>query len=181
MLILSAGIENNGSFTKNNLETEIKVIDLNVISTIRLTHHFAKKMEEQKKGGILFVSSLTAHMPSPFFSNYASTKSYISNFGSSLYAELKPKGIDVTILSPGVTNTPMSEKTGIDWTKTKVQTMGAKTVAEETIKKFGNKLSIIPGQGNKIMAFMAKKIIPTSKLAITNQKMMSKILAPDKL
>jgi short-subunit dehydrogenase len=181
MLVLSAGIENNGSFIKSDIETELKVIDLNIISTIKLTHHFAQKMEAQKKGGILFVSSLTAHMPSPFFSNYASTKSYILNFGSSLYAELKSKGIDVSILSPGVTNTPMSEKTGIDWTKTKVQTMDAKTVAEETIKNFGDKLSIIPGKGNRIMAFMAKKVIPTAKLAVANQKMMLRILAPDKL
>lgn len=181
MLVLSAGIENNGSFIKNDLETELKVIQLNIVSTLKLTHHFAKKMEFSKKGGILLVSSLTAHMPSPYFSNYAATKSYVLNFGSSLYAELKPKGIDISVLSPGVTNTSMSENTGIDWTKTKVQIMSPEEVAKEALKHFGKKLSIIPGSGNRIIAFIAKKFIATSKLAMTNQKMMQKILNPSKL
>lgn len=181
MLVLSAGIENNGSFVKNSLETELKVIELNIISTLKLTHHFSQRMVRQQRGGILFISSLTAHMPSPFFSNYASTKSYIFNLGSSLYAELKPKGIDVSILSPGVTNTPMSEKTEIDWSNSKIQTMEAHEVAEEAIRYFGKKLSIIPGKGNRILAFMAKKVIPATKLALTNGKMMSKILSPSRL
>lgn len=181
MLVLAAGMENNGSFVKNDLEAEMKVIELNVVSTLKLTHHFAQRMVKQQRGGILFVSSLTAHMPSPFFSNYASTKSYILNLGSSLYAELKPKGIDVSILSPGITNTPMSEKTEIDWASARVQTMEAHEVAEEAIKHFGKKLSIIPGKGNRMVAFMAKKVIPSPQLAFANQKMMSKLIRPQKL
>jgi len=181
MLVLSAGIENNGSFIKNDLETELKVIQLNIVSTIKLTFHFAKKMESFKKGGIMLVASLTAHMPSPYFSNYAATKSYVLNFGSSLYAELKPKGIDISVLSPGVTNTAMSENTGIDWTKSKVQIMSPEEVAKEAINHFGKKLSIIPGTGNRLIAFIAKKIISTQKLATTNQRMMQKILNPSKL
>lgn len=181
MLILSAGIENNGSFVKNDIETEVKVVELNILSTLRLTHHFAIKMEEKKRGGILFVSSLTAHMPSPLFSNYASTKSYVFNFGSSLYAELKPKGIDVSILSPGVTNTPMSLKSGINWKNSKAQIMEPTDVATEAITNFGKKLSIIPGKGNKTIAFMAKKILPITRLATENHKMMTEILPGHKI
>lgn len=175
MLVLSAGIENNGLFTSNDIDFETKVVDLNIISTLKLTHHFAKKMERLRRGGILFVSSLTGHMASPYFSNYASTKSYVLNFGSSLYAELKPKGVDVSILSPGVTNTPMSAKMGIDWSQTNVPVMEPNEVAKDTIRNFGKKLSIIPGRTNKIMAFMAKKIIPADRFSISNHKMLSKI------
>jgi uncharacterized protein len=181
LLVLSAGMENNGSFTKNNLEKELQVIELNIVSTLKLTHHFTKKMESQNKGGILFVSSLTAHMPSPYFSNYAATKSYIFSLATSLYGELKSKGIDVSVLSPGVTDTPMSKSTEIDWSKTPVKIMSSETVAQETIRYFGKKLSIIPGKGNRIMAFVAKKILSYTTLARSNQKMMQKVLNPDKL
>jgi len=34
-----------------------------------------------------------------------------------LYGELKPKGVDVTVLSPGLTNTPMTGNNGMDWNK----------------------------------------------------------------
>jgi uncharacterized protein len=181
LLVLSAGMESNGLFTKSSLEKEMQLIQLNVLSTMVLTHHFAKKMEAQKKGGILLVSSLTAHMPSPYFSNYAGTKSYVLNFGISLYGELKSKGIDVSVLSPGVTNTPMSENTGIDWSKTPVKTMSPEDVAYEAIHYFEKKLSIVPGKGNRIMAFLSKHILSYTKLAVANQKMMSKVLNPSKL
>lgn len=181
ILVLSAGMENNGSFIKNNLETELQLIELNVVSTLKLTHHFTKEMEKRKKGGVLFISSLTAFMPSPYFSNYAATKSYIFSLATSLYGELKSKGIDISVLSPGVTNTPMSESTGIDWAKTSVKTMSPEDVAKETIQNFGKKLSIIPGKGNKIMAFMAKKVLSYDTLAMSNQKMMEKVLNPTKL
>lgn len=181
LLVLAAGMENNGSFVKNNLEKELRVIELNIVSTLKLTHHFIKKMESQNKGGVLFVSSLTAHMPSPYFSNYAATKSYIFSLATSLYGELKAKGIDISVLSPGVTNTPMSKSTEIDWTETPVKTMNPEAVAQETIRDFGKKLSIIPGKGNRIMAFVAKKILSYKTLAKSNQKMMQKVLNPDKL
>lgn len=181
LLVLSAGMENNGSFIKNDINAELQVVGLNIVSTLQLTHHFTKEMESRKKGGILFVSSLTALMPSPYFSNYAATKSYVFSLATSLYGELKSKGIAISVLSPGVTNTPMSESTGIDWSKTPVKVMSPEDVAKETIQNFGKKLSIIPGKGNRIMAFMAKRILPYATLAISNQKMMQKVLNPLKL
>lgn len=56
-------------------------------------------------------------MPNPYFANYAGAKTYILNFGASLHGELKPKEVDVTELSPGLTNTPMIVNNGVDWTK----------------------------------------------------------------
>lgn len=181
LLVLSAGMGNNGSFIKTNLNKELQVIELNIVSTLKLLHHFTKEMEIRKKGGVLLISSLTALMPSPYFSNYAATKSYIFGLATSLYGELKSKGLDISVLSPGVTDTPMSESTGIDWSKTPVKTMAPEDVAKETIQKFGKKLSIIPGKGNRIMAFIAKKILPYNRLAMSNQKMMRKVLNADKL
>jgi short-subunit dehydrogenase len=39
------------------------------------------------------------------------------NFGTSLHWEIKKKGVDVTVLSAGVTDTPMSKSEDIDWSK----------------------------------------------------------------
>ena len=181
LLVLSAGMESNGSFVKSKLEKELQVIQLNIVSTLVLSRHFTKKMESRKHGGVLFVSSLTAHMPSPYFSNYAASKSYVFSLATSLYGELKSKGIDISVLSPGVTNTAMAESIGIDWSKTPVKTMSPEDVAKETIQNFGKKLSIIPGKGNRIMAFVSKKILSQTGLAISNQKMMQKVLDPAKL
>ncbi len=61
-------------------------------------------MVKRNKGGILKISSLSGHMPNSYFSNYAGTKAYVLNLGASLYGELRPKGVDVSVLSPGLTN-----------------------------------------------------------------------------
>jgi short-subunit dehydrogenase len=180
LFIPAAGLEVNGAFEKNNIEKELNVIRLNVITTMELTHHFVQKMIIRKNGGILLIASLSGHMPNPYFANYAGTKSYIINFGASLYAELKSKGIDVTILSPGLTNTPMTKNNGIDWSKTPLQFLTPEIVAKTAIKALGKKLLVIPGFKNKLMGTMAK-FTPIKIGSIIGKKMMLKAINPNKI
>jgi len=103
LFIPCAAIENHGMITKLSIEKELALIQLNITTTYALTHHFANKMVKRNKGGILFVSSMIGHMPNPYFSNYAASKAYILNLGTSLNGELKKYNIDVSVLSPGPT------------------------------------------------------------------------------
>jgi len=180
LLAIAAGLEVNGAFEKNDLQKELKVVQININATLQLTHHFAEKMVSVGKGGIILVSSLSGHMPNPYFANYAGTKAYVLNFGASLYGELKPKGVDVTVLSPGLTNTPMIKDNGVDWSKTPIQAMSPEKVAQTAVNSLGKKLIAIPGTKNKIMAAMAK-YSPLNMQAKMNEKMMKKALSPSKL
>lgn len=179
LLVIAAGLEVNGAFEKNSLESELKVIQINVVATLQLTHHFSKAMIRRAKGGILLVSSLSGHMPNPYFANYAGSKAYVLNLGASLYGELKPKGVDVTILSPGLTNTPMATNSGVDWEKTPMQAMEPSVVAKIGLKGLGKQLLSVPGGKNKIMAFMSKHS-PLAMQAKMNEKMMRKAIDQNK-
>lgn len=180
LLVLAAGLEVNGAFEKNSLEKELKVIQLNVTSTFELTHHFSKKMVEMKRGGVLMISSLSGHMPNPYFSNYAGTKAYVLNLGASLYGELKPKGVDVSILSPGLTNTPMVSNNGMDWSKTPMQAMDPSIVAEVGLDGLGKRLLSVPGGKNKMMAWMSKHL-PLTMQTKMNEKMVRKAIDKSKI
>lgn len=180
LLVLAAGLEVNGAYEKTNLESELKVIQINVVSTFQLTHHFSRQMLDRKKGGILMIASLSGHMPNPYLSNYAGTKAYVLNLGASLYGELTPKGIDVSVLSPGLTNTPMIQANGIDWKKTPMQAMNPEIVAKEAIHGLGKKLVIIPGKQNQLMAWISKHS-PLKMQAKMNQKMMFKAMDKTKV
>lgn len=180
LLALAAGIEVNGAFEKNDLQKEIQVARVNVISTLELTHHFSQKMIQRGSGGILFIASLSGHMPNPYFANYAGTKAYVLNFGASLYGELKPKGVDVTVLSPGLTTTPMISDNGVDWSKTPMQALSPEKVAQTGINALGKNLIAIPGGKNKIMAAMAKHS-PLKMQSEMNEKMMKKAISKSKL
>ncbi|MFT7031508.1 MAG: short-subunit dehydrogenase [Marinoscillum sp.] len=180
LLVLAAGLEVNGAFEKNSLENELKVIQLNVVATMELTHHFCKSMVEKKKGGILLIASLSGHMPNPYFANYAGSKAFVLNFGASLYGELKPKGVDISVLSPGLTKTPMTADNGIDWSKTPMSAMDPSMVAEAGLNGLGNKFLIVPGGKNKMMAWMAKHM-PLEMQAKMNEKMVWKAIDKSKV
>lgn len=180
LLVPAAGLEVNGAFEKNNLEKELRVIQLNVTVTMELTHHFVQKMVPRKKGGILLIASLSGHMPNPYFANYAGTKAYVLNFGASLYAELQPKGIDVTVLSPGLTNTPMTADIGINWSKTPMHALPPEVVAQTAVNALGKKLIAIPGFKNKMMGAMAKHT-PFQMASQMGKKMMDKAINPSKI
>ena len=180
LLVIAAGLEVNGAFEKTALEMELKQIQVNVVGTLQLTHHFSKEMVERKRGGILMIASLSGHMPNPYFSNYAGTKAYVLNLGASLYGELTPKGVDVSVLSPGLTNTPMVADNGIDWSKTPMKAMDPSEVAEIGLNGLGKRFLSIPGGKNKIMAAMAKHS-PLEMQARMNEKMIRKAIASDKI
>jgi short-subunit dehydrogenase len=175
LLVIAAGVEVNGAFEKTSIEKELKLIQINVVSTLQLAHYFSKGMVERKKGGILMVASLSGHMPNPYFSNYAGSKAYVLNFGASLYGELKPKGVDVSVLSPGLTKTPMVANNGVDWSKTPMTAMEPSVVAEVGLNGLGKRFLSIPGVKNKVMAAMAKHS-PFEMQAKMNEKMMKKAL-----
>jgi uncharacterized protein len=159
---------------------EVQLIHLNVISTLKLTHHYIPEMVKRGKGGVLLIASLSGHMGNPYFSNYAGSKAYVFNLGASLHGELAPKGVDVTVLSPGLTKTPMVADNGVDWAKTPMDAMEPSLVAETGLNGLGKALIVVPGTKNKMMAWMAKHS-PLKMQAKMNEKMMRKALDLNKL
>lgn len=176
----SAGLMELGAIEKTDRERALRILDLNVRAPLALVHHFAPAMIARGKGGILLVSSLSGINPNPYLANYAGSKAYVTNFGHSLYGELRPKGVDVTVLTPGLTATPMTDVEAIDWDKMPMKAMQASDVARVALDALGRKPSVIPGGRNAMMGFMAK-IAPAKMSARMNEKMMRKAVSPDVL
>ncbi|MCK0132528.1 SDR family NAD(P)-dependent oxidoreductase [Flavobacteriaceae bacterium F08102] len=181
LFIHCAGMENNGSITKIAPLKELQLLKLNVNATYLLTNHFARKMQEKKRGGILLVSSVAGLMPTPYFSNYAASKSYVHNFGLSLYAELKRDGIDVSVLAPGLTETNMTKGNGVDWKKFPMKLMTPYKVVRISLANLGRKATIIPGFKNKLMVGMAKRIFSNKRLSKINASMIRKGIQAKKI
>ncbi len=126
LLVNNAGAESHGSFLKNDIHEAAKLVQLNVTAPMQPAHLFGNKMAERGRGGIIFVSSVLGHQAVPYFANYSATKTYILSLGEALNYELKKKGVDVTVISPGLTDTKMKErieKGGVDFSKTPIKTM----------------------------------------------------------
>src|SRR4051794_31425416 len=68
---LNAGIGAGGAFaTDTDLEQELRLVDLNVRSTVHLAKLLVRDMVARDEGRLLFTSSIAATMPGPFQAVY---------------------------------------------------------------------------------------------------------------
>ncbi len=161
LLVASAGAETNGPFIDNDEQQEVALLDLNVVSTMCLSQLFAKRFVARGKGGILMLSSLFAYQGVPYVANYAASKAYVLALGEGLNVELKPLGVDVTVVSPGLTDTPMTQNAAIDFNKMPVTSHTAAEVASIGLDALGHQATVVPGLINKMYAWK-NRLVPRS-------------------
>ena len=181
LVIPNAGMETNGSFLKNAFDDEQRLIQLNISAPAHLAHHYGRLMSQRGHGGILFVSSIAGYSPTPYLANYGASKAYIISLGESLHFELRKKGVDVLVLSPGLTDTPLATNTGINWAQLGAPHMDADTTALIGLKALGRKSTIIPGRVNNIVTFFRKYIFTRALNITIFGSMLEHAISPDRL
>lgn len=114
LLVNNAGLSNIGYFTAQSTDFLLKQLHVNTQAVLLLTHYFATKMQQQKRGGIIILSSGAGELSSAYNASYSATKAYDLKLAESLWAELKPFGVDVLGFMPGPTLTPGYKEQGGD-------------------------------------------------------------------
>lgn len=90
-----------GFFADTALERWLGNLHCNATAALVLTHRFVGRMRaERLRGAVAFTSSPANIIPSPFSSMYGASKALLTHFATSLACELRPDGIDVTVLHP---------------------------------------------------------------------------------
>ena len=103
-------INNAGVFFFNPYcETDIRRIELmlqlHVMTVAKMTRLFAADMCARRRGYILNMSSMSAWMAMPGIQTYNASKAFIYNFSKSLWYELKPYNVHITVMAPGAVDT----------------------------------------------------------------------------
>jgi len=117
VLVNNAGHGHYGEFKDTDLNTELDIINLNIASLVVLTKLFVKDMISKGEGKILNLSSIASKSPGPYQSVYHGTKAFVQSFTEALHYELKDKGITVTALLPGATDTDFFNKARMNESK----------------------------------------------------------------
>ena len=89
---------------------------------------------------------------------------------------MKDLGVDVSVLSPGPTDTPMAAATGIDFASMGMKVMNPSTVAELGLAALGRRADAVPGFRNRMMAFMMSRLMPRRWVGAMFNMMMGKAL-----
>jgi short-subunit dehydrogenase len=116
-IAINAGIGVDGFFLETDILKEIKLIDLNVTCAVYLAKLVLKDMAADGGGKVLFTSSIAALAPAPYMAVYAASKAFLFSFAVALHEELKEKGITVTALMPGPTDTNFFSRADMEDTK----------------------------------------------------------------
>jgi short-subunit dehydrogenase len=162
LFIASAGFGTSGSFINNSIDSEINMLKLNVESTINLTYHFSHLFVNQKRGGIILISSILAFQGTPYSSNYAATKAYIQTFGEGLHEELKPFGVDVLIAAPG----PVKSGFGSRANLVMKMSMVPSQIAVPILNALGRKMTVLPGMLSKFLTYSLLTVPRWGKIKI---------------
>ncbi len=182
LLVNNAGVETHGAFLKSDRDTENALLQLNVVRPMELAHVFGQKMARRAKGGIFFVASTLGYQSVPYFANYASSKAYVLSLGEALHFELKKKGVDVTVLSPGLTDTAMPRgMEGVDFSKTPIPLMDVEPVVRTALRNLGRRPSVIPGAVNNILGFVSKRVLSRSGISQVFSGLAGKAMQPELL
>ena len=108
---LNAGVGAGGEFADDTrLPDELSIVDLNVRSTVHLAKLVSGQMAHQGSGRILFTSSIASTMPGTYQAVYNASKSFVQSFALALREELSDRGVSVTSLMPGPTDTEFFER-----------------------------------------------------------------------
>jgi NADP-dependent 3-hydroxy acid dehydrogenase YdfG len=110
VIINNAGIYGGGiqeAFTINDYKA---LFEVNVFGSVRINNAFLPTLRKQKGGLIIQTSSVLGRIIIPFGGVYDATKWAVEALNENLAYELKPLGIDVAIVQPGVFPTELFQK-----------------------------------------------------------------------
>jgi short-subunit dehydrogenase len=105
VLVNNAGIPGGGPFAELSMHQIERVTRTNYLGVLYCSKTFLPLMLDQGRGHIVNVASMAGRFAVPGASVYAATKHAVVAFSEALYFELKPRGIIVTVVNPGIVST----------------------------------------------------------------------------
>lgn len=109
LLVNNAGVGLGAGFLDTELEDWDWILGVNVLGVVHGCHFFVPRMVERGAGGhVVNLSSMAGFFATPSLSAYSATKFAVLGFSEALREELRPHGIGVTAICPGLINTPIT-------------------------------------------------------------------------
>jgi short-subunit dehydrogenase len=149
------------------------LLRLNALAHLDIAHHFGQRLVKRGRGGLVLTGAMGAQMGIPYVANESGAKAYVQSLGESLHVELRPKGVHVTVLVVGPTQTAIIDKFGLDPASMPFKPMSAEQCVAEALEALRkNRSAHLNGRLNRIM----DALMPWSLARAMMGNMMAKAL-----
>lgn len=168
LVIGNAAYNPAGAFLDLSREILVRMLDVNARANLLLANAFLPRLRAQGRGGFMMVASTEAYSGVPFSACYSASKAFVLSLGEALWGECLDTGVDVTVLVPGATDTPLLASR--DMGDLKVTPLSATDVAEIGLNFLGRGPSIVPATRDRWTqrilrrlprAWLIRKMAPT--------------------
>ena len=173
VLCANAGTGLGKAFLDQPVETWRRTIDTNITGTLYLLQKTLAEMKARGEGKVLVTGSIAGYIPGAFNAVYNGTKAFIDNFTEALRNELKDdKGITLTTLMPGATDTEFFNRADMDNTSVGQAKKDdpAKVARDGWDALMAGRGHIVSGWYNKLQV-AAAGVVPQAILADQHRKM----------
>jgi short-subunit dehydrogenase len=109
VLVNNAGIGATGHFVETSPETLRQIFEVNFFGTTETTRAFLPLLKQGRQPAVVNISSVLGKRAYPARSLYSASKFAIAGFSEAIRAELAKDGVDVIVVSPGLTQTNFSK------------------------------------------------------------------------
>ncbi len=181
-IALNAGVGAGGAFVPGShpsghdtdLVDELRIIDLNIRSTVHLAKHVLADMVARNHGRVLVTSSIASTMPGSFQAVYNGSKSFVQSWVLALRDELRDTEVSVTSLMPGATDTDFFRRAGM--LDTKVGASDSKDDPAEVARMgyeamlAGKERAVAESIGTKMQAEVSR-VLPDRVKAVMHRNM----------
>jgi 3-oxoacyl-[acyl-carrier protein] reductase len=108
VLVANAGITDDMLLLRMSEESFQRVLDANLVGAYRVAQRAAKAMLRQRRGRLIFISSVVALVGAPGQANYAASKAGLIGLARSIARELGSRSITANVIAPGFIETDMT-------------------------------------------------------------------------
>ncbi len=108
VLVNNAGVERHGSVEELPMEAFRTTMETNYFGALRAIRQVLPRMRERGSGCIVNVTSVAGKISSSPLGAYAASKFALEALSEALAQEMKPFGVRVAIVEPGIIDTPMA-------------------------------------------------------------------------
>jgi short-subunit dehydrogenase len=109
ILVNNAGIGATGHFAEASPDRLRKIMEVNFFGLTETTRAFLPLLRQGHQAAIVNISSIAGKRAIPARSEYSASKFAVQGFSEALRAEVAKDGIEVLIVSPGLTQTNFSQ------------------------------------------------------------------------